>query len=1796
MKRFTIALLVALVGTVGHHQAMAQTMNSYSAYPPFINKSVPPAVMLMMTKDHRLFLKGYNDIVDLDNGTPGGDAAVDTTYKDNIDYVGYFDPKKCYDYGNGTAGFGGTGRFNPAVAGTGTYGHYCTAHWSGNFLNWATMARIDIIRKVLYGGRRIVDNAGSSTMPLSGNNGLTVLGRTITPRDAHSWAKPYAGADLASLVPTAALGIGAAVTICNTNSVATETVGYMMVLNGNFPDADSTNGVECFKTSETGIQFDLGATDPVLLTTYRVAVKVCDWTVGLESNCDTYYDDNMPSPTNIYTYKPQGLLQRMAVNSNGSAGTSDDTITMRFGLISGSYDKNFSGGVLRSKITDIYSQEINRRTGQILGTSQVIKMIDMFKIFGYPYSPSFNYTGGPDGGCGPLGGIPAEGTCRSWGEPMAEMFYEAIRYFRGLAGTGNATTQFYSASPDNGLQSYAIGDGTFALSTFPVVDNDSYGDPYTGSPLLCEYCAKPFVLMFGDAFPSHDSDQLPGAQAWTTAPLQANPNPNDTGLSLSTVLANSTMDSLEGLSPGPSSVVVGEVGGSANDSVCSAKSTTTFLNLRGLCPEEPGKFGTYYLPMLAHYAKTTDLRGALGNDTTNTVQQNITTYAVIASAPVPILQFTVGGKNVQINAAFHSGCPAAAATAPASDLKRFGPNPPAAGDCDAAGRGGWSAPSATYKGNKGQLVSFEICANDADWTAEQALGYTACYEIMWDDATYGNDYELDLRYRLYVKNNGSTTITVKTKPRWASSGNGNWAGYYINGVSGGQVTADATSAAGGGAASNTGSGEYYDIRCGNGITGNSVGCQRYFGGAVQTVPYTLAVERTFTVTGSNAGLLKDPLWFASKYGGFKDSDTLGTTGYNLPDKTGEWDANGDGLPDTYFYAQNPLQLEGKLAAAFAAILNQTSSGTAASVLSSSTTGEGAIYQSYFYPTQFQLEAEVKYAGYVQSLWVDTYGNFREDTVKDNRLVLSDDRIIVQRYDPLKDILVIDIFVDANGDGKADPTRDTNGDGILDTAFCDDAPNSCSNPLNSINPIWEGGSNLALMSPSSRTILTWVDLDNDQKVKNITPPTGAASDEYIAFNSTNLPQLTGYLNLGATPTAPYTAANLVNFILGNQITGLRNRMLNVMNTSGVSVPAVWKLGDAVYSTPVIVGAPKERYDLLYGDTSYTAFYSQYKTRRQVAYLGANDGMMHAFNVGVYNQGDDPTTPTKVEHGWYSNTTTADGRGVNIGDELWGFIPQELLPHLQWLLNPAYTHVYYVDLKPKVTDVRIFPNDADHPGGWGTILIGGFRLGGSCGNCTTQGTPMTFADNFDNVAGVDAARTFLSSYFVLDVTNPDKVPTLLWSFSDPNLGLTTSYPAVARVSPLTDLKTDNTNAQWFMVVGSGPTSYDAGVGQTAKMFAVNIKNRMTSTAAGVVTKFDASGGGATPPNSFVGDLVAFDRDLDFRTDVIFGGKAISAAPWEGKLIRLTTGCWSASSPVCQTNPSLWGVPSGTVGVQAPSEILYQFLDGGGTTKTLGPVPAAVGVATDQTGNTWVFAGTGRYYTQISGTGDKIDTSVQYLVGIKDSVLQGSGGCVDATIAGCRLSATLSNQLIDMSTATICQLGSGTCTGTGANQQVTSVPAMAGGGTYASLMSLVQSKQGWFTKLTVPGGGLPSERSVANPVVAGGIVFFPTFTPSGDVCVAAGSSNLYGLYYVTGGAYSSPIMGMTGQNINSKTSLGEGLATTVSLHLGAQGDGSTGGGSLTGIKGCSQSSTGAINCVNTGTATSVLSHFLSWINRRD
>ncbi|TLY20471.1 MAG: hypothetical protein E6K66_09945, partial [Nitrospirae bacterium] len=486
-------------------------------------------------------------------------------------------------------------------------------------------------------------------------------------------------------------------------------------------------------------------------------------------------------------------------------------------------------------------------------------------------------------------------------------------------------------------------------------------------------------------------------------------------------------------------------------------------------------------------------------------------------------------------------------------------------------------------------------------------------------------------------------------------------------------------------------------------------------------------------------------------------------------------------------------------------------------------------------------------------------------------------------------------------------------------------------------------------------------------------------EQMQFSTANSGTLSPYLRAGA---APYTADNIINFIRGDEIAGLRTRMLEVPIGSGTY--KVWKLGDPIHSTPTIVAAPHTNYDLIYGDSSYTAFFQQYQNRREVVYVGANDGMLHAFNGGYYHKSDDVTTPAVVEHGWFTKNPTDNSSGRPLGDELWGFIPHQLLPQLQWLTRADYTHVYYVDLKPTVADVRIFTPDADHPNGWGTVLIGGFRMGGSCGNCASgTGAPPMIV----NIGGTN--RTFYSAYFVLDITNPEVDPKLLWSFSSAGLGLSIGIPSVMRVSPTADSKIDNTNAKWMVLFGSGPNGYAADLPaapvQLATMYAVDLK---VGPGAGnsQVTSMPL---GSWP--SFVGNIAVLDRNFDYRTDVAYFGRTINdgALPWRGKMYRLTTG--GCTNAPCST--STWGVANG--GNRSATEMIDTFNDytaSSGTIVETGPITTAPSVTIDDANKVWVFFGTGRYLSN----SDKTNTEQQYLFGIKDNVM--NSGCTETNTTNC------------------------------------------------------------------------------------------------------------------------------------------------------------------------------------------------------
>lgn len=869
---------------------------------------------------------------------------------------------------------------------------------------------------------------------------------------------------------------------------------------------------------------------------------------------------------------------------------------------------------------------------------------------------------------------------------------------------------------------------------------------------------------------------------------------------------------------------------------------------------------------------------------------------------------------------------------------------------------------------------------------------------------------------------------------------------------------------------------------------------------------------SFFAFGGGSELLKD----AAKVGGFKDKNNDG-----LPDLN-EWDENGDGVPDTYFESRNAFTLRSSLVAAITKILQESASGTSVSVLATSSGGEGAIYQAYFYPRVGVGADEVYWQGFLQGLFFDFKGQLREDTNQDGRLILSQDKIVETYFDEkLAETWVNRYDVDASGNKTGTVTKI---------------------PLSQLLPVWEAGKKLADrdLSANPRVIKTWVDGANGNPTNGQVEAT-----EFIDFSTANVTTLRPYLRAAT----PLEGTDIIEYIRGNPVTGYRPREVG----SGAS-KKTWRLGDIIYSSPVSVGAPQEGFDTKYKDSSYTSFYEKYKNRRHMVYVGANDGMLHAFNGGFFHPGDDKGAGSPdEEHGWFTTGPSGNGLGEKpLGEELWGFIPQELLPHLKWLTQTDYNktrHVYYVDGSPRITDAQIFDEGACatslsdpacvYPKGWGTILIGSMRMGGGLINVDLNGDGDTLDPGEDR---------FRSAYFALDITNPEAAPKLLWVFKDADLGFTTSWPAIMRFDKDT----------WHVVFGSGPLTYKgerdralstnkfastvpSTPSEYGQIYSINLKT------GALVTKLATDN---TDRYAFMGDPVVYDLPKSYATDIVYIGKNYGATgAWRGKVHRLLT--------YGSADPTNWRL-----------SVLFDPQK---------PVLSKVTATLDGAGRFWVYFGTGRFFSS-GPNSDQDDVSGQAFYGIKDS---SANGCWDR---GIRTAPTLpvkpfwksacptvvATDLLDVTSASVSTTGA--CSGCG------------GATTLQGLIDLIDSataeKAGWVLNLT---GG---ERVLHESTVLGGIVAATSYKPGADICFPQGTNAVYALHYGSGAAYPSAdindadgdknyteIVGTIGiesdgTTVRRKKTLGVGTASKVNLVAGY--DPTTKRTTLTGFV---QSSTGEI-----------------------
>ncbi|MDW8324898.1 MAG: PilC/PilY family type IV pilus protein, partial [Burkholderiales bacterium] len=189
-----------------------------------------------------------------------------------------------------------------------------------------------------------------------------------------------------------------------------------------------------------------------------------------------------------------------------------------------------------------------------------------------------------------------------------------------------------------------------------------------------------------------------------------------------------------------------------------------------------------------------------------------------------------------------------------------------------------------------------------------------------------------------------------------------------------------------------------------------------------------------------------------------------------------------------------------------------------------------------------------------------------------------------------------------------------------------------------------------------------------------------------------------------------------------------------------------MGDIVNSDPLYVGdenflhmpkIPEE-------GKSYLAFVASKKDRPKMVYVGANDGMVHAFAAGPGKDG---------------NLCGAS----RLGEEVFAYVPGTVTGRLPNLAKKDYKHEFYADGPLYAGDAYLDLGDGAK---WRTILVGGLGNGGR-------------------------------ALYALDVTNPcetDASKKVLWEFADPDLGYTHARPVIGRLN----------NGQWAAIAGNGPNS--------------------------------------------------------------------------------------------------------------------------------------------------------------------------------------------------------------------------------------------------------------------------------------------------------------------------------------------------------------------------------------------------------
>ncbi len=793
---------------------------------------------------------------------------------------------------------------------------------------------------------------------------------------------------------------------------------------------------------------------------------------------------------------------------------------------------------------------------------------------------------------------------------------------------------------------------------------------------------------------------------------------------------------------------------------------------------------------------------------------------------------------------------------------------------------------------------------------------------------------------------------------------------------------------------------------------------------------------------------------------------------------------------TLYQASDPDTLKANLASALQEVAAGASSGTAASIVSNRGQSGANLITAIFYTSKdFGADADGNeqkrtWIGDLQNYWYYFDPYISNSTIRENTTDATSDKVL----DLANDYRIDFIFDESTTKTIVKRYKD-NGLGsytLQDTVDPDE-----------LKALWKAGVELYnrdLTATPYRKLL----INKSGSLFTLT------NDKFSTLTSSLWTDLETYLDVVGKPNAE----NVMKFVYGFDVAGYRSRTIS--KYKGVTVPAadiakgkgVWKLGDIISSTPKVQSnRPLSGFHLDYGDTSYESFIaSKDYAGRGMVYVGANDGALHAINMG------------KVVS-LTSGTQKAKLTGSGLGTEEWAFVPANALPYLKYLTlpDPNYTHLYYVDTSPLVFDASINkPSGCDATAdywncdrktttssgnlvaadtSWRTVVIGSMGLGGA-----SRGAGATCTDCVKApINVVNFTEHGLSSVFALDVTDP-KNPTLLWEFSHPDLGYTTAEPAIVRINGKKDSSDDpdtSKNGRWFAVFASGPTGpidndshqFMGRSDKTLKFFVVDINAKPPFVlGSNYWIKEKLSDGTTTIDNAFGGSLASNAIDTDkgnrfaagfYSTDVVYAGyvkpKTVSGVTtWtDGGLLRLLTNE--------DRDPDKW--------------VLSKVIDG------VGPVTASIDKLYDDNDSVdhkpvlWLYFGSGRYYYKNSVDGIDSADNQMALYGVKDPCYHTTTGPpkdMDQTCTTSISASTLTNQSSN-----------------------TPNDALQTGKT-----------KGWFIDLdatgTYGGKSFKAERVITTPSVrTNGLLQFTTFKPTADICGFGGETMFWLLNYATGAA---------------------------------------------------------------------------------